>query len=101
MPDSDPLQNTGFKKFIKCHRDNKNFLSFAIIGSVIRPEMKIFNDVDCVILTGKNISNSQIVSRLLYQFKSDCFGQFEDVLVYNISNLRISCFYISQANLLR
>ena len=96
-----PLQSVAFKKFIKYHQANKEFLACAVIGSVVRPEVRNFSDVDCVILTKKSLSHSQIINQALRQFKNNYLGQSKDVLVYRIVNFKVSCFYISQVNFFR
>jgi len=95
-----PIQNDTFRKFIKYHQDKKEFLVCAMIGSVVRPEIKSFSDVDCLMLTTKRISHKQIINKTLSKFKSHYNNQSEDVLVYNVSNLRVSCLYMSQTSFL-
>ncbi len=96
-----PTQNKAFRNFVKYHQYKKEFLAYAVIGSVVRPEVKKFNDLDCIVLTAKRFRHNQIVNKTLSGFRSHYYNRSDDVLVYNLSNLKVSCLYISQADFLR
>lgn len=90
------ILNDNFRKFVEFHKNKKEFITFAVIGSVVRPEIKKFNDVDCLILTEKRINKQLLLHKTLNHFAFYYNGKSDDIFIYNFNELKISCFYVSQ-----